>query len=105
MLVPDAVFERLISDGQLLIIAPRRRTTEEVTYTKLPDTPGPRIFVVVTIDWTVERLSWPEALQTVRRILGSALVRWAKLLAIPHGPAGCLEKTRGCGQRTTGPAN
>jgi hypothetical protein len=75
-LVPEPVLSSLFTQLRLLIIAPRHRSSEVISYHGLPsqstlDAP----FIVVTLDWSIESSTWSEAFRGVAGILGDALTR------------------------------
>jgi hypothetical protein len=74
--VPDALLYAPLAELRLLIIAPRRHTAETLTYFGLPSAPTPDApFVVLTLDWGIEELAWPEALRAVAGLLSKALFK------------------------------
>lgn len=74
-LVPDLVLDYILDARQLMVIAPRHNTCETVSIQQhLAKPTSEAHFVVVCLDFALERVSYPEARTAVARILGEALM-------------------------------
>jgi hypothetical protein len=94
--VPDAALNRLLTELRLLVIVPRRHTAEIVTYRGLPSQPTPDApFVIVTLDWSIEGLTWSEAYRAVAGILGAALIKLSGIEAEKACSAAWSETSEG----------
>jgi hypothetical protein len=75
-LVPEELLNSLFTQLRLLIIAPRRRSSEVISYRGLPSQPTlDAPFIVVTLDWSIEDSTHSEAFRATAGILGDALTR------------------------------
>jgi hypothetical protein len=73
-LVPDPLVDYVFDARRLMVIAPRCNTCETVSIREHHDKPASEThFVVVCLDFALERTSYPEARSAVARILGEAL--------------------------------
>lgn len=74
--VPESALGTLYGvERRILVIAPRRGTTETVMYSIPPGEPGKVTrFAVLTLDWELELQPWQQAFRNVSLILGKALI-------------------------------
>lgn len=95
-LVPAQLLNSLFSELRLLVIAPRRRSSEVISYRGLPSQPTlDAPFIVVTLDWSIETSAWSEAFRTVAGILGDALTRVRGIEAGRECSAAWTEQSKG----------
>jgi len=74
-LVSDPLVDYVLDARRLMVIAPRCNTCETVSIREHHDKPASEThFVVVCLDFALERTSYPEARSVVARILGEALM-------------------------------
>lgn len=74
-LAPDRVLDYVLDARQLMVIAPRHNACETFSIQQhlAEPTSEPR-FVVMCLDFALERASYPEARTSIARILGEALM-------------------------------
>jgi hypothetical protein len=113
-LVPEEVLNSLFAELRLLIIAPRRRSSEVISYHGLPIIAPVRrntgvtsfrgapsqptldaLFIVVTLDWSIEDSTRSEAFRTMAGILGDALMKLSGLVPDNTHLAAWSEATKG----------
>ena len=94
-LVPEVVLNSLFAECRLLVIAPRHRTAEIVTYRVPSHRTAEAPFVVVTLDWNIEGLTWSEAYRAVARILGDALIKLSGIEAQKECSTAWSETSKG----------
>jgi hypothetical protein len=95
-LVPEELLNSLFTQLRLLIIAPRRRSSGVISYCGLPSQPTlDAPFIVVTLDWSIEDSTHPEAFRTTAGILGDAFTRVRGIEAQRECSAAWSETSKG----------